>query len=243
MTSTDKVKKENQKLTPDALVELFQLDLNPIGEPTVYYFTKEPLNSAGDPIVFDGQAYYAVDMESEGWEFTGTGPFPQPTIRISNVFGFLSGALAAANDLIGATLTRTRTYAKFLDSGSDPDPDATFPLDVYTVFQKKSHNLVYIEFILAALVDQQGLTLPKRKILRDTCTHTYRVWNGTSFDYSKCTCPYTGSDMFTKNDVATTDQSKDECSRELTGCNHRFRSIGDGVLPTRAFPGVVRTKL
>jgi hypothetical protein len=44
---------------------------------------------------------------------------------------------------------------------------------------------------MASLMDFQGQKLPKRVCLRDNCTHIYRYWNGSAFDYTWATCPYT----------------------------------------------------
>jgi lambda family phage minor tail protein L len=81
------------------------------------------------------------------------------------------------------------------------------------------------------------MQLPRRQVLRDTCLHTYRVWNGTAFDYSRATCPYTGSATFAADDTVS-DNAHDRCSRLVSGCKERFGETA--VLPTRAFPGVAR---
>jgi lambda family phage minor tail protein L len=96
----------------------------------------------------------------------------------------------------------------------------------------------FIEWELAPATDQEGVLLPRRQVLSQYCTHTYRRWNGTAFVYGSC--PYTGSQFFTEQGTSTNDPAKDKCSRRLdTGCIKRF---GNNPLPTRAFPGVLQNR-
>jgi lambda family phage minor tail protein L len=104
------------------------------------------------------------------------------------------------------------------------------------------HNKRIIEWQLSSAIDQQGVTLPGRQVLRDTCTHTYRSFNTVTqtFDYSNATCPYTGALSFGLDD-APSGASGDICSKQLSGCKKRFGNNGN--LPTRAFPGVGRVQV
>jgi len=227
-----------QSLTPGDKVNLYTLDLNPVGVQMILHFTNNVLED-GSPVIFNKIEYAHVDIETSGWEQTGTGPFPRPKVKIGNVFDFLSGLLYAYDDLVGAKFIRLVTFRQFLDNGDAPDPDSYFPPDIYAVEQKTAATKSSIEFTLSAAVDQQGVTLPRRKIFRDTCTHSYRIPKPGGFDYKKATCPYTGTACFNKNGEATT-PDKDQCGYRLSDCKLRFPS---GALPTRAFPGVVRTSL
>jgi lambda family phage minor tail protein L len=106
------------------------------------------------------------------------------------------------------------------------------------VAQKTSHTAVAIAFKLASRMDVEGTQLPRRQILRDVCTHTYRAWDGAAFDYSKASCPYVGAaDFDTGNNP--TDDAHDQCSRNIKGCQLRFPGQ---VLPARFFPGVGKVK-
>lgn len=238
MTDNPTLANVNQRLAFGDLITLFVLDLSPIGVSGVYRFTNS-VTATGDAIMFGGQEYAGVDFETEGWEYNGKGAFPRPRVRISNVGGFLSSLLYDNDDLIGAKLTRIRTYAEFLDGMPSADPSVMFPPDLYVVFQKIRQNKILIEFELSAAADQEGLKIPGRKILRDTCSQRYRVWTGSGFDYSEATCPYVATSYFTSDDVTTDVASADECGRQLRSCRLRFPK---GDLPTWAFPGVVRTR-
>jgi len=228
-----------QSLTPGDKVNLYTLDLNPVGVQMILHFTNNVLED-GSPILFNQIEYAHVDVETSGWEQTGTGPFPRPKVKVGNVFDFLSGLLYAYNDLVGAKFIRLVTFRQFLDDGESPDPEAYFPPDIYTIEQKTAATKSYLEFTLSAAVDQQGITLPRRKIFRDTCTHSYRIpKQGGGFTYTKATCPYAGTACFDRHGNTTT-PDKDQCGYRLSDCKLRFPS---GALPTRAFPGVVRTNL
>lgn len=235
-----------QSLTPGDRVNLYILDLAPIGVGQVFYITDSTQKEADgtyQPLRFGGVEYTPVDIKTSGWELTGQGPFPRPKVSISNALDFLAGLLYQFDDLVGANFSRVRTYRHFLDGAPGADPTAYYPPDIYRIEQKTKQNSTEIEFVLAAAVDQQGLTIPRRKMLRDTCTHTYRIPKpGGGFDYTKATCPYAGAACFDASGKPTT-PDKDQCGLLLSDCRLRFRPNGGTKqpLPTRAFPGLVRT--
>jgi lambda family phage minor tail protein L len=179
-------------------------------------------------------------MKAEGFEMTTRGAIPMPSVTISNLFGAANSLLEEFSGLLGAKLTRILTLRRFLDDGSSPDPNAFITRDVFVVSQKISHNAMAIVFKLASAMDQQGVQVPRRQIMRDYCSHVYRVWNPAlgAFDYSKATCPYTGGAYFDPLNNPTIAQL-DQCSRDINGCKLRF---GSAPLPAYFFPGVGRVK-
>ena len=79
------------------------------------------------------------------------------------------------NDLTGATVTRIRTLARYLDAvnfpGSSnpfgtPDPTAEFPQEIYKIDRKSAENRDVVEFELAAVFDLAGIRAPKRQCTR-----------------------------------------------------------------------------
>jgi lambda family phage minor tail protein L len=223
-------------LVTEGLITLWQLDTTMLGGP-VFYFT-----SATDfdhpEITWGGQVYSALPMEASDFEMTTRGAIPTPTVTISNLYGAGNLLLDSYKGLVGAELTRILTLRRFLDDGETPDPAAYITREKFVVAQKTSHTAVAIAFKLASRMDVEGTQLPRRQILRDVCTHTYRAWDGTAFDYSKASCPYTGAaDFDTSNNP--TDDPHDQCSRNIKGCQLRFPGQ---VLPARFFPGVGKVK-
>lgn len=223
-----------QQASTDEFVVLFSLDATAVGG-DVYYFTSSSYEQ--NTIVWQGNTYLPIPLDASGFEWNGQGALPQPTLRVANINGVFAGLVNEFDDLCGLPVTRTRTFRRYLDGESEADPDAHWPIDYYVVQQKTAQNAIYIEFKLSAKFDQQGVTLPRRAVLQNSCTHIYRRWNGTSFDYTKATCPYAGTTYFTSADAATNDPSQDRCAKRLGSCKLRF---GNDPLPTRAFPGVSR---
>lgn len=236
---TDKLIAEAQKFNPDAVVILFDLDLTDLGG-GIFRFTPEIENPDAPVIEWRGHEYLPMPAFAEGFEMSSSGQFARPKLSVANVMGTLKAEMLQYNNLIGATLTRWRTFAKHLDDGIDPDPDIYFPPDIYKIDRKASETPMIVEFELATIIDQQGVMLPRRQVLRNTCTHTYRVFDEEEdvFDYTGASCPYAGGDMYDDNGDITFTPSQDVCSKLLdTGCKKRFPNE---ALPTRAFPGVGR---
>lgn len=234
------IKSEVQSLEMDNIVTLYQIDTTPIGGDAIFYFTKRMRET--NYISFGGIQYAAIDISATGFLWDGNGAFPTPTIQVSNVANLLTAIVIELKDLCGAKFTRIRTFEQYLDDGANPDSTQMFAPDIYTIEQKTKHNKVYIEWQLSSILDQSGRQLPGRTILRDVCTHTYRIWNATTgtFDYTNASCPYSGSACYDENDKAVS-ASLDDCGRRLTSCKLRFGA--NGQLPTRAFPGVARTRI
>ena len=224
------------QLVTEGLITLFQLDTRNLGGQMFYFTSAEDAETA---IIWGGQQYAALPMDASGFEMTTRGAIPQPNVTISNLFGAGNLLLDSYKGLIGATLYRILTLRRFLDDGATPDAGAYITRDAFVVSQKTSHNALAIVFKLASRMDQEGVQLPRRQILRDICTHTYRFWNPAfGFDYSLATCPYTASYSFDINNQPT-DYPHDICQRSIGACRLRF---GDQVLPARFFPGVGKIK-
>lgn len=223
-----------QQAAADALVELFTLDATALGS-LVYRWTPGTLSDA--PIAFRGETYTPLPIEAEGFEWNGRGPLPTPSLRVSNIGGLVGAFVIGYGDLLGATVTRLRTFRKFLDGQPGADPDAHFAPDVFRIERKRAHDGEMIEWELSTVLDQEGVQLPGRQCLKGACTHTYRRWTGSAFDYTRATCPYTGSIYFTGDGGSTVNPALDACGKGLGDCIARFPSA---PLPTRAFPGMRR---
>lgn len=232
---------ELRKLEHDAIVTLFELDTRPIGGSTVLRFTGMP-HEDGTNVFFGGQEFFPIDVEATGFKWDGKGAFPRPTIRISNVGGFVSSALTQIGDIVGSKFTRLRTFAQFLDGSPTADPTATFPPEIYTINKLNTRNKIYLEWQLTSVFDQLGVKLPRRQIIRDVCTHTYRTFDETtqSFVYENVTCPYTGNRYYDEFGDEVIEEAADVCSKDLTGCRLRFGEFGN--LPTRQFPGISKIR-
>ena len=180
--STGPVFSEVQKINPSAIIELFVLQLNTAlhGANTIYRFHAGSNLNANGEIVFAGNSYLRFPIEATGFAYQ-RGQLPRPKVTISNATGLISSILATVNqvtvgnDLTGATFTRIRTMARFLDSINfpgnvnplgTPDPTAEFKRQVFIVDRKSAENREVVEFELAASTDMAGVRAPKRQCTR-----------------------------------------------------------------------------
>lgn len=225
-----------QKPHAGQLITLFELDCTDFAEDTILRFTSSV--NGEDPITWNGVEFTPVDIEAEGFEYNSRSAFPTPIIRLSNVTKLASALVITNGDLIGARLTRIRTFREFLDDGDSPDPAQIFMPDVYVVEQKIAHNSSRIEWKLSASIDQQGTMLPNFVMVRDYCARVYRRPDGAgSFKYEKATCPYAGTSYFNANNQSTT-AANDVCAKTLFACELRFGANQN--LPFKGFPGLAR---
>lgn len=229
------IARETQKLEQDAVVEMFELDLRSLGE-GILRFSPGPSNN--QPVKFGGYEYVPVPIKAEGFEFSGEGSLPTPTLTVSVMSDELAGLIRASGDLVGMKVTRIRTYRSFLDDGETPDSQAMLEPDVYLIERKSSHNSTAVEFELNADFDQRGKQIPGRQVIRDSCTHFYRSWDGSKFVYTTATCPYTGTKYFNSFGTQETSGSKDVCGKRLSDCKNRFGTRA--TLPFYGFPGAGR---
>ena len=180
--STAPIITDLQKINPSAIIELFTLttDATLHGSAQTYRFHNgTSLNANGD-IIWAGNQYLKMPIEAEGFAFQ-KGQLPRPTLTVSNALGTITAillnvnAVMAGNDLTGATVTRIRTLARYLDAanfsgGSNPlgtpDPTAEFPQEIYKIDRKSAENREIVTFELAAVFDLAGVRAPKRQATR-----------------------------------------------------------------------------
>ena len=168
------------KINPGSVIELFTLTLKTAlhGANTVYRFHSGS-NQTNQDIVWAGNSYIRFPIIAEGFAFQ-RGQLPRPKLVVSNALGTISAILVtvneitAGNDLTGATVTRIRTLARFIDNANftgnnpfgTPDPNAEFPREIYSVDRKSAENREVVEFELAAVFDLAGIRVPKRQCTR-----------------------------------------------------------------------------
>ena len=169
-----------QSINPSAIIELFvlQLDNSLHGENTIYRFHAGSNLNANGKIVWAGNEYLRFPIQATGFAFQ-RGQLPRPKIAISNATGLISAILLSVNetttgnDLTGATVTRIRTLAKFIDAvnfadGTNPTADNTaeFPQEIYSIDRKSTETRDIVEFELAAPTDLAGIRIPGRQATR-----------------------------------------------------------------------------
>lgn len=233
------IQTELQTLAPTALIELFVIDTRDIDTVNgdLFYFHCGT-NKYGNNIYWQGIEYIALPIETEGFDINTQGKLPKPKLRLANIQGIFSALVRELDDLIGAKIIRKRTFGRFLDAKNFPegnaqaDPNQQFPDDLWFIDRKTAETRHVIEWELASAYDLQGMKLPRRQIIQNSCQWRYRDGN----------CGYTGAFFDKSNNRATTPE-KDCCPKTLTACKVRWDSVGDWnrVLPFGGFPGATRS--
>ena len=235
--------KDAQEFTPGTRVELFDVNFMKLGSALFHFCSSYDLTNPTDPkpVRWRGINYSPIPIEASGFEYSGKGTMPRPTLKISNVLLLPSALINQFGDPLGAKVTRWVTFSDYLDNGATPDDNQHFPPEIFVIDRKKSQNKLVVEFELASVLDQQGKKLPGRQVLAGVCTHTYRVYGGIDedgadyFNYIRVTCPYVASVYYKGNGEATANADEDECGKRLVDCKLRF---GIAPLPYRGFPAV-----
>jgi lambda family phage minor tail protein L len=248
--STAELTSALQEIAPGALIELFQLELNVSqhGVSETYYFhAGTNANNYGN-VVWNGQAYTALPIEVEGFEYSGQGTLPRPKMRISNLMGTITALiLTLPEGLEGAKFTRIRTLGRFLDAANFPstlyavsdywvvgyetgssgsaDPTAEFPREIYFVDRKSAENRDVVEFEMASAFDMAGVRAPKRQCIT-RCQWVYR----------SAECSYTGTNYFNASDVVVANANEDVCGKRVDSCKARFGQNAE--LPHGGFVGI-----
>ena len=147
-----------------AYVELFKLDASHFGG-TTYYFTNNASTSGG-AVVMSGQAYQPIPIQATGFDVTSSGTLPKPSLVISNVHATLLSAVLGLGDLVGAYLTRIRTYEKFLDAGATPNPSAFIGPEKWLIEQMTERTGNSIQWALTTTIDRMAYKAG-RQVLKD----------------------------------------------------------------------------
>ena len=188
---------ELNKINPSSIIELFELELTvglhiPAGNPnnldTVFRFhAGANLNNFGQ-IKFNNNLYQRVAVQIEGFEDTGKGTVPRPTLTFSNLGGItkdgtvmtMSDFLAIVNlttpgnDLLDAKVTRLMPLASALDNDNfvGDNPFGTPSTDrlqdrIYFIDRKSVENRQVVQFELVSVLDMQNKKIPARIVTRD----------------------------------------------------------------------------
>ena len=141
-----------QSINPSAIIELFALQLSTAihGTNTVYRFHNGSSLNANGEIVWAGNSYIRFPVKAEGFAFQ-RGQLPRPTLTISNLSSApsISALLLSVNqttpgnDLTGATVTRIRTLAKFLDDVNFAPTTTTTPTQQTVVDPSDIETVTY----------------------------------------------------------------------------------------------------
>lgn len=214
------VRADVQILEPGNLIEVFDLDITAIFPGTsIQRFS--PYNQSA-AIVWKGVSYPPWPIQAEGFLRTGDKP-PNPIVNVGNTNGAITALCLQFDDLVGAVLTRRRTFAQYLDAVNFPggvnptaDPTQEMPSEIWYVERKASEDPFYVKFELASAMDFNGVKLPRRQIIANHCPWKYR----------SAECGYTGGAVAKIDDSPTIVLAEDICGKRVSSCKKRFGETG-----------------
>lgn len=219
-----------QLLEPGAYVELYEIDTTIIGGDVLRFHGYLQSSS----IWWQGKEFKAWPVQAEGFELTGDGQQPNPTLTVANLQSSISPLVSFLDDLIGAKFTRFRTLGKFLDARNFPEgnptanPTEQFTPEVYYINQKTNENAQTIEFSLRTSLDLDGTFLPRRQIISNMCS--WLTFGGYRGPY----CGYVGKVYTDEHGNRISDPNKDTCNGKLSTCKMKFGE--KAILPYGGFP-------
>lgn len=203
-----KVYGELASLNPSALITLYEISIEEnaadagltlLNNDVKVFRFHNNVKLTSSSLVFQGKTYIAAPIQGEGFEASSKGQLPTPKLSLTvdstsiEVLALFKTRLRELGDLVGAKVTRIRTFARFLDAvnwsagempeGFEPDPLAELPRDIYYIDRKSNENKFTLEFELASVLDLEGLKLPARVIYAKRCQWTYRG-EGCCYEYN-----------------------------------------------------------
>lgn len=166
----------NKQRVDSEIVELFEIVI----ENNTYRFTNNPTNvkfsERGSPFFI--REYTAIPLYFSGYDQKSEGAYSRPTVTIANVLSTFKNAIQISNnDLVGKKLTRRKTLAKHLATGNvntGGTAPIEMPIQVFTIDRVESESAQSVTFELTSGFDLQGITVPNRYILANTCTWLYQ---------------------------------------------------------------------
>lgn len=218
-----------QGLQGDAIIDLWVLDLAPVDGAVApadrFIRFCNWVVADGKPVKHAGQLYLAIPYQASGFDLKTDGVPPNPSIVLGNIGLEWTSLVNTWNDLVGAKLTRRRMMARHLDDGANPDPNAHWPDEDWTIQQKEEEGKLTVTFKLSTAFDLDGVMLPRRRALRYTCPWVYRGEG----------CDYMGGPVADAKDQPVTNYDDDKCGKRLASCRLRFEN---NSLPFGGFPGL-----
>lgn len=222
MANNSSIKNETRELVQDSQITLYQISgdtSSMAGAWTNDLYLVSPEQSGGNPVQYvnrDGAlvTYSPVPIAAGGFSISGSNSLPQPKLQISNIDGQMTLYNFDFEDLIGFSLTRIRTYAKYLSSVNGVstgtyDADAHFTPDTWWFQRKVEETKLGVTYELSSVFDLEGLMIPKRRMYSNFCP----------FEYRGPDCQYAGPAV----------SSPDACPKSLGACQARFGAQGQAL--------------
>jgi lambda family phage minor tail protein L len=170
------------------VIDLYEIKINDFEG----YFRFHGSKNFNKDLIFKDVVYIYIPSELSSLEYSSEGKQSRPILSISNVNNFIGNFIKDRNDLLGCRFFRKKILAKDLDDvnfgGTDKNTlgSASFSSfissDTYIIQKKNTEQKDKVDFLLANVLDMDGLVVPARKIFNDTCQWQYR---GCGCNYGK----------------------------------------------------------
>ncbi len=206
--SLKQISKEAIALEASSIISLYEIDLSQVklnlnlnsstvfgdaGLPEVIRFhNEESLNQTR--ISFRSEMYHPMPIITDGFEVNSNGSLPRPSLTLTSLkgilneadsntyFGSLKSAILELDNMLGAKVTRIRTFYKFLDSGNNlpgvgdytGSVNPEFPKETYFIERKVNEDKNAIQFELSSVLDAENFNLPSRTCVANRCPWVYR---------------------------------------------------------------------
>ncbi len=197
------ISSELMSLNPSALLQLYEINVGDLGfnagiisetevslgVNTIFRFHNS-INLTTNSLFWQGNEYIAAPIIAQGFETSLKGSPVTPSLSISvsdegiPQLTMLKQRIKQLGDIVGAKLTRIRTFARFIDAANFfnqippqnffPDPNQELPRDIYYIDRLSNENKNSISYDLTQLFEVDGITLPGRIVSESSCGWRYR---------------------------------------------------------------------
>jgi len=157
------IKQELTKEYVGEIVELYEIDLNPVGHNIISRFTPHSETN----VTWRGEIYVPFPININGMNRSIDGAPSRPTLEASTASTLLTSMMISYGDLVGAKVTKWRTLSMYLDGSPDANPNQHWPVENYIIIQRSYLGTEGIKWVLANNIDKPGNILPRRQCLKD----------------------------------------------------------------------------
>lgn len=183
------------QLEQTAILELYEFYFDPNFAPFRFH---GGTNGIVKDIIYSGNKYSAIAVETEGFESNIMGRLPRPKVTVANIDGTISSIMRNYSDFRDSRFVRIKVFLKHIDNENFegnvnpfgvPNSLMYISKEKFLVSQKLIENSKLVQFELITPFDLESLQTATRAIYGRYCYWQYRG----------CGCEYKG-DLIEKDD-------------------------------------------
>jgi len=169
------------------LIFLYELEVS--ASTTVYFHSGVETDLSTVQFREEGgtvRTYTAIPVQADGFEIDPGGTVARPIIAFANATAVFGNAVGDYDSLLGSKITRRATLKKYLvgESG-DSTPPVEFPKQIYYIDRIAEKSKTIVSFECAASFDLDGITIPARQVIANSCPWIYQGADHTLDEYKK----------------------------------------------------------